>query len=145
MAKKKMWTMIAGRGAPGAVNWGYDADVPLAVYEGWHKALQEHTGEMVAITGGGGYGVQFGRLVNSEIVPFLNTGKMGLRAIIKDVYDPDKTWWQDPHDFEPWVNSWQIWVGGVAPRMKKTKVSYAATASTRKSRKSSTAGIGSAR
>ncbi len=118
MAKKKEWKMIAGRGAPGSTNWGYDGNIPLSQYEDWHKVLQEHVGETVALTGGGGPGTYgYGKLTGSEIIPFGPHGEMGLSAHIEKLYDPDKTW-REPENFDPWVNSWQIWIGGIAPKFK---------------------------
>lgn len=138
----KKWTMIAGRGAPGSVNWGYDDNIPMTVYEEWNKELHKHIGETVAITGGGGYGSQFGKLTESKIIPFGTSGKMGLSATLEDVYDPTKTW-RKPEEFTPWINSWQIWVGGTAPKSKykpfkwdapdKSKIKKSSTTRRRKS------------
>ncbi len=116
--KKKEWRMIAGRGSPGSQNWGYDNRIALEVYQDWKGELDRHIGEIVALTGGGGWGVYgYGRLEKSEIIPFHNTGDPGLKVYIKGLYDPSRTW-REPEDFDPWVNSWQVWVGGRAPKFK---------------------------
>lgn len=108
--EKSQWKLIAGRGEGQSMNWGFDDKIPETTYRKWYDALKSHIGEKIVLTGGGGFGCQFGTLAKVSMVEFpRNSGKQVLQTTIENCYDPQKTW-REPETFEPYINSWQLWI-----------------------------------
>jgi hypothetical protein len=93
---------IAGRGEGVQMNWGATVTRARSILTRQLKELKKHIGEIVVVTGGGGFGHKWAILKKVELVPY-DKG-MGLKAHL-DRVTPNGGWGPK---FEPWIDSWQI-------------------------------------
>lgn len=90
--------LIAGRGSPGSMNWGY-ADPDEAQINKWMVDLKKEVGKKVLLSGGGGFGI------NSAILKEVWKEGDGLRVRLSNLNPPELS---GGKDFTPWIGSWQI-------------------------------------
>jgi hypothetical protein len=113
---KKQWTLIAGRGSLGDMNWGVDFKNgrPLEQLQKELAELEKHYGETVLLTGGGGYTASLATLHSAEILPNGIGNHPSLQANLTvtkgDMCDYNQKTWKKtkPHNMTPYMDSWQI-------------------------------------
>lgn len=99
---KSKWVKIAGYGALGNSNWGFDS--ARIETDKWVAECQKHIGETVLLTGGGSLGKSWLATLVSVSIALLGdrpTPRVRLENL-EPIFNHDK------NVFEPWLGSWQI-------------------------------------